>query len=115
MRYPCLGRINTTYVHEGSNGTVHGSLIQVRIVQNDRRRLAAQLEQYRLDIFTCGRSDNRTDHCATGEVNLAYSLVSDEGVGDGGSIGGLVEDDVQTSGGETSLAEDVAQSPETLW
>jgi hypothetical protein len=40
-----------------------------------------------MHVCTCGRSDNRTDHCATGEVNLAYSLVGDEGVGDGGSVG----------------------------
>lgn len=101
-------------MHEGSNGTVHGSLVQVRIVQNDRRRLAAQLEQHRLDMFTCGRSDNRADHCATGEVNLAHSLVGDQRVGDGRGVGGLVEDNVQTSGRKTSLAEDVTQSPETL-
>jgi hypothetical protein len=40
--------------------------------------------------------------------------MSDQRVGDGRSVGGLVEDDVQASGGKTSLAEDVAQSPETL-
>lgn len=52
--YPCLDRIITTYVHEGSNGRVHGSLVQVRIVQNNRGCLTAQLEQHRLDVFTCG-------------------------------------------------------------
>lgn len=106
--------MNITYVHEGSNGTVHGSPIQVRIVQNNRGRLTAELEKHRLNVFARERSDNRADSCATGEVHLAHSLVGDERVGDGRGVGGLVKDDIQASGGKTGLAEDVAQNPETL-
>lgn len=103
-----------TYMHEGANGAVHGGLVQVRVVQDNSRRLTTQLEQHRLDVLASSGSNDRADIGATGEVNLADGRVSDQGVGDSRGVGGLMEDDIQTSSGKTSLPEDVTNSPEAL-
>lgn len=51
---------------------------------------------------------------ATGKVNLADSRVGNQRSRDGGSIGSLVENDVQAAGRKTGLTEDITKSPEAL-
>lgn len=101
-------------MHEGSNGAVHSGLVQVRIVQDDRRRLTAQLKEHGLDVLTGGGSNDRADHGASREVDLAHGRVGNQRIGHRRGIGGLVEDDIQTSSRETCLAEDITKDPEAL-
>jgi hypothetical protein len=101
-------------VHERSNGAVHGRLVEIRVVENNCRCLAAQLEENRLDMLASGGSNDRTDQGATGEVDLADIRVGDQRIGYGGCVGVLVIDDIEDARRKTSLAEDVTESPEAL-
>lgn len=101
-------------MHERAHRAVHRSLIQVRIIQDNRRRLTAQLKQHRLDVLASRRGNDRTDQSATCEVDLANSRVSNQRVGDSRRIGNLMEDDIQTASRKTSLAENIAEGPEAL-
>ena len=112
--YSVYGAMLGTYVHEGSNGAVHSSLVQVGIVQDHRRRLTAQLQEHGLDVLTSGGSNDRADHGATGEVDLAHGRVGNQSIGHRRSIAGLVENNIQTSSRQTCLAEDFTKDPEAL-
>lgn len=103
-----------TYVHEGSERAAHGSLVEVRIVQNNGRGLSTQLQQDGLDVLAGGRGDNGTNIGATSEVDLADGRVGNKSSCDSGGIRSLVENDVQASGRKTSLAEDITEGPEAL-
>ena len=59
-------------MHERSESAAERSLLQVRVVQNNSRGLASQLEENRFGILSSGRSDNRTNLSASGEVHLAH-------------------------------------------
>lgn len=103
-----------TYVHERSDGAVHGRLVEIRVVKDNCRSLAAQFEENGLDILASGGSNDRTNQGATGEVDLADIGVGDQRIGYSGRIGALVIDDIEDARRKTSLAEDVTESPEAL-
>ena len=101
-------------MHESSQGTKRGSFVQIRIIQNNSRRLATQLEKHRLDVFTCRRRDDGTDMRTTSKVDLPHGGVCDESVGHFRCIRCPVIDDIQTPGRETSFPVDVAKGPEAF-
>jgi len=101
-------------MHEWAKSAVHGRLVKIRIVENNSRCLATQLEQNRLNVLASSRSNDRTNQGATSEVDLAHIRVGNKGIGDGRRIGALVVNDIQDAGRKTSLTEDIAESPEAL-
>lgn len=101
-------------MHERPQGAKRGGFVQIRIIQNNSRRLATQLKKHRFDVFTSGRRNDGTDMRATGEVDLAHGWVCDKSIGHVRCVRCPVIDDVQTPGGETSVPIDVAKSPEAF-
>lgn len=65
-------------------------------------------------MLASGRGNNGTNIGAASEVDLANGRVGNKSGGDSRGIGGLVEDDVQATGGKTSLPEDITEGPKAL-
>lgn len=103
-----------TYVHESSQRAPHSGALQVGIVQDNGRRLAAQFENHRLHVFTGGGCDDRSDMRAPGKADFPDGRMSDQGSGDFGSVGGSVVENVEAPRRKTSLTEDVTNRPETF-
>ncbi|KAL1835886.1 hypothetical protein VTK73DRAFT_5276 [Phialemonium thermophilum] len=90
-------------VEEGPERALHRRVVQVRVLPDDGRRLAAELQERRLQVLARQAADDAPHRRAAGEVDLLHERVGDESLGDGRRAGGLVDDQVQHAGGEAGL------------
>lgn len=101
-----LGRhADLAAVEEGAQGCLHGSHLDVRVIEHDGARLAAELHQAWLQRLAGRRGDDGADAGAAGEVDLADHGRVDQLVGDGRRIlaGGV--QDVHDAGGQAGVGE----------
>lgn len=86
-------------MHERAHRTRHGSLLQVRVIQDNSRCFPAQFEKHGLDVFASGSSNKSTDRGATSEADFSDCGMSNKGSGDFCSVGGPVVEYVEATCG----------------
>ena len=104
-----LGRhADLTLVHKGAEcGGLH-RLVDVGIVQNDQRRLAAKLQQAALQVARRLLSDLATDTRRAGEIDPPHGGMLDQRMNDPLGLGRCVKNDIQNTGGKPRLLQDLA-------
>jgi hypothetical protein len=100
-----------TYVDKCSHGTAYCRVLKICILQDDGVRLAAELHQRGLQVLASLSCEYGTDLGAAGEVQLPDGRVSDEGIGDGDGILGLMQNEVQHTVRKASLSQHVGNGP----
>ena len=73
-------------IGEGAEGGGVDRLVDVGVVEDDQRRLAAQLEQHRLQVARRGLGDDAADARGAGEVDAAHLRVGDQRLDDLGRV-----------------------------
>lgn len=86
-------------MHERAQCTRHGSLLQIRVIQDNGWCLAAQLEKHRLNVFAGGGSNDRTDRGAPGKADFLDRGVGNKGSSNFSSVGRLMVENVEATGG----------------
>ncbi len=74
-----LGRhADLALVHEGTEGRGSDRCVDIGVVEHDHRRLAAEFEQDRLEIFRRDLRDDAADPRRAGEVDAAHGGMADQ-------------------------------------
>lgn len=96
-----------------TQGALEGGFLEIGVLADNGAGFTTQLHQAGLQLLAGLGGKDAAHSGGTGEVDLLDGRVFNEGIGDVGSVRGLVVDDVQATGGQTSLVEDVSDGPET--
>ncbi len=99
------------YVDKGTDSTVDSRLGEVGILEDHGTRLAAKLHEDRLEMLSCERRDNPANFCATRKVDLLHGRLRNETLNDPRCVRWPMEDEIETSVGETSFSEHVGYCP----
>jgi len=82
-----------------------GCLLQVRIFQDNLRRLAAEFQQNGFQVLTAEFSDNRADGSGASKIDFPNSRVRYKCLNYSGSVFTTVLNDVKDTGREASVTE----------
>ena len=78
-----LGRhADLALVHEGAEGGGLDRLVEIGVVEHDQRRLAAELEQHRLEVAAARLGDDAADPGRAGEVDAPHGRMGDQRLDD---------------------------------
>ena len=110
--HDALGRhADLALVHEGAErGRVH-RFVEVGVVEHDQRRLAAELEQHRLQIFRRDLGDDPADVGRAGEIDAPDRGMVDQRLDQRRRILRRVGDDVDDARRQPGLAKASTISP----
>mgnify|MGYP001485464507 CR=1 FL=1 len=97
----------TDRVEEAAELDGVGGVLEVGVVAHDGGRLAAELEDDRLEVLAAQGRDDLADPSRAGEVDLADRLARDQGLGDGGSVLGRDVNDREDASGKAGLVHDL--------
>ena len=92
-------------IGEGAEGGGIDRLVDIGVVEDDERRLAAEFEQHRLQIAAGGLGDDAADAGGAGEVDAADLGMGDQRLDHLGGILRRVGDQVDGALGQARLAE----------
>ena len=107
-----LGRhADLTLIEEGAESGGFHRLVEVGVVEHDERRLAAELEQHRLQVARGDLGDDPADPRRAGEVDAPHRRIGDQRLDDLRRVGGRVADDVDDAVAEIGVAQRLADDP----
>ena len=87
-------------------------LVEIGVVQHDQRRLAAELEQHRLQVLRRALRDDLADARRAGEVDAPHRRVRDQRLGDlAPHPSASLRDDVDDAIRHARIAQRVADQP----
>jgi len=86
-------------VHERAEGSGTHRVLDVGVLKDNERRLAAEFEQHRLEIARRYLGDDAADARRAREVDAAHRRMRDHCLDDLAGIGGIVGEHVEHAGG----------------
>lgn len=103
-----------TYVKESSNTGCNGSLFKIGTLKNQSRGFTAKFHQDRLEVLARERSNDTANSSAAREVDLTNGRMGDQLVRHLRGIFRTMEQHVDHTSGQASLAVDISQEPIAL-
>src|SRR6185437_14767290 len=92
-------------IHESAEGRRLDRFIEICVLQNDERRLAAELEQARFEVLRAAFGDDAPDRGGSREVDPAHGRMIDESADHLARVPGIVRDQVDDAFRKASLGE----------
>jgi hypothetical protein len=73
-------------MHERAESRGFGGFIEVRIFQNEEKRLAAEFQQHRLEVTSRTLGDDATDSCQARKIDPFHRGMINQRLNNGSSI-----------------------------